>query len=122
MILVIDDEKIFPFKEAGKDAVYARTIEEGRRLLGDAAELEELWLDHDLGGEDTIRPLVLELAARAFHGDPKPIGRVVVCSLNRPGADWIVSTLERYYPVLRCTDPDQLHDLLGPGDAVWYQR
>lgn len=120
MILVVDDEKSFPFEDVGKCAIYARSLAEGRRLLAETGELEELWLDHDLGGDDTIRPLVLELAEQAFHGSPKPIGLVVVCSLNPPGADWIASTLAPYYQVARCTDPTQLAERLGSTKATWY--
>lgn len=120
MILVIDDMKTFPFEATGKEVVYARTLDEGRRLLDGYDELEELWLDHDLGGGDTIRPLVLSLAERAVGGNPKPIGLVVVCSLNAPGADWIASTLDRWYPITRCTDPASLLAKLGDPNAVWY--
>lgn len=120
MILVIDDVKSFPFEDVGKEVLYARTLAEGFHLLDEYDQLDELWLDHDLGGEDTIRPLVLQLAESAFNGTPKKIDLVVICSLNAPGADWIASTLERWYPVTRCIDPNGVLARFGVAEASWY--
>jgi hypothetical protein len=109
-VLVIDDVKEFTFP-ADCSVDYARTLDDGVLLLRailqtsliNASAEFELWLDHDLGGDDTIRPLVLALAESAFYGDIYPIDRVVICSANPVGVKWIQSTLERYYSVV-CYD------------------
>lgn len=118
-VLVIDDEKSFPFPDDW-DVVYARTLDGGYYCLDRIEFLDELWLDHDLGGEDTIRPLALMLAESAFNGMPYSIAEIVVCSLNLPGQRWIESTLSPYYRVSLCTSPLQLLDRLGSRVAKWY--
>jgi hypothetical protein len=107
MILVVDDLKTFPFPD-DVEVVYARTLDDGFNFLCDFPEQDwdELWLDHDLGGEDTIRPLALMLADAAFNEHPWSIGKIVICSMNPVGRDWIESTLDRYYNVERFTDWD----------------
>jgi hypothetical protein len=115
MILVIDDVKTFPFPE-GTKVNYATTLEVGTFLLdlwekkNPNEPLQELWLDHDLGGEDTIRPICLMLAERAFNGNPYPVDRIVICSLNPVGVDWIRSTLEPYYTIEICNTGSQVLD------------
>ena len=106
MILVIDDVKTFPFPE-DKSVFYVRTLQFGFDALEifekelQSGALEELWLDHDLGGDDTIRPICLMLAERAFNGNPYPVSKIVICSLNPVGIDWITSTLKPYYTIKR---------------------
>jgi len=117
MILVIDDVKTFPFPD-DVEVIYARTLSDGYRLLTE--NLDQLWLDHDLGGDDTIRPLVLMLAEAAYNGQPWSIGRIIICSLNPVGIDWIFSTLSPYYDLVICNDPESVFDLLGSTKAKWY--
>jgi hypothetical protein len=50
----------------------------------------ELWLDHDLGGDDTIRPIVGALEERCFNRDPVPIDVIYVHTANPVGADMIL--------------------------------
>jgi hypothetical protein len=115
---VIDDEKTFPFPDDW-DVIYARTLKTGFAELANADALDELWLDHDLGGEDTIRPLVLSLAEAAFNGAAPRIGVVVICSLNPVGQKWMESTLIRF-KVRLCINPEMLLERLGSKDATWY--
>ena len=123
MILVIDDVKTFPFPD---DYIveYSRTLTDGITMLElcekEVFGLEELWLDHDLGGDDTIRSICLMLAERAFNGDSYPVGRIVICSLNPVGIDWMWSTLSPYYDLAICNDPEAVFDLLGSNKAKWY--
>lgn len=106
MILVIDDLKSFDFGE--QEVIYARNSEAGFAELQRLAQLSlidspvdgiDLWLDHDLGGEDTIRPICLMLAEMAYYGSPYPVEKIVICSMNAVGVEWIYSTLNPYYPV-----------------------
>lgn len=121
MILVIDDVKTFPFSD-NKKVVYARTLKDAYKEMQEG--LEELWLDHDLGTvngvEEDIRPFCLMLAEAAYNGKPWSIGKIVICSLNPVGVDWIASTLNKYYKVERCTMPGEAIELLGSDEVGWY--
>jgi hypothetical protein len=50
-------------------------------------------LDHDLGGDDTTRPVVLWMCDNNFW----PV-EVVVHSANPVGCDWLEGMIERYKP------------------------
>ncbi|MFI5533001.1 cyclic-phosphate processing receiver domain-containing protein [Kitasatospora sp. NPDC051853] len=101
IVLGIDDLRPLP-----RATRIARTSREGVRLLEEHREVyvDELWLDHDLGGEDDIMPVVTLLEEAAFHGRPFRIGTVHVHSANPIGAQTVVRSLERWgYPVRRST-------------------
>ena len=59
--LVIDDLRIFKpdyfsmFKDYSYEVTYARTSEEGLKALKDG-DWDCVYLDHDLGGDDTVKP------------------------------------------------------------------
>ena len=60
---------------------------------------DEIWLDHDLGGDDTSMSIVDWLSERAFNDDPYPVKKVIVHTANRVGSKNIVSALNRWeYP------------------------
>ncbi|MFD9204116.1 cyclic-phosphate processing receiver domain-containing protein, partial [Streptomyces anthocyanicus] len=66
--------------------------------------IDELWLDHDLGGDDSILPVVTLLEEAAFNGRPFRIGMVYVHSANPTGAETVVRSLTRWnYQVRRAT-------------------
>jgi hypothetical protein len=92
-VLVIDDVRTFQF-----DAAYARTFTEGLRLI-DSQPWDEVWLDHDLGGDDTIYPIVLAMEEAAYYGCRFHIGMVFVHTDNPVGRQNITRALERYYPL-----------------------
>lgn len=50
-------------------------------------------LDHDLGGDDTSRPIVLWFCENDWWPD-----EVYVHSANPPGVYWLESMIERYHP------------------------
>lgn len=54
-------------------------------------EIESMSLDHDLGGDDTTRPIVLWMCENDFW----PV-EVVVHSANPVGIDWLEGMIERY--------------------------
>lgn len=64
-------------------------IREGWR--GD--QIEVVSLDHDLGGDDTTRPIVLWFCENDFW----PV-EVVVHSANYVGVEWLEGMIERYHP------------------------
>ncbi|BDH56476.1 cyclic-phosphate processing receiver domain-containing protein [Tsukamurella sp. PLM1] len=71
----------------------ARTSAEALEILQSGAQVDELSLDHDLGGEDTSRPIVLWLAEQ----DRWP-AVVRVHSANPVGVEWLTGMVERYGP------------------------
>ncbi|WP_052866220.1 cyclic-phosphate processing receiver domain-containing protein [Streptomyces niger] len=93
VILGIDDLRPLP----GATRV-ARTSRDGVQLLQEHREtfVDELWLDHDLGGDDSIMPVVTLLEEAAFDGRPFRIGTVFVHSANPIGAETVVRSLTRW--------------------------
>ncbi|AUG81488.1 hypothetical protein CFP65_6858 [Kitasatospora sp. MMS16-BH015] len=93
VVLGIDDLR--PLPQATR---IARTSRAGIELLREHRDtfIDELWLDHDLGGEDSILPVVTLLEEAAFHGEPYRIGTVFVHSANPIGAETVVRSLLRW--------------------------
>lgn len=67
VILGIDDLRPLPWTTR-----IARSSGEGIKLLQEHRDsfIDELWLDHDLGGDDTILPVVTLMEEAAFNGKP----------------------------------------------------
>ncbi|GIJ43979.1 hypothetical protein Val02_08650 [Virgisporangium aliadipatigenens] len=82
----------------GRRAEVARTSAAGVALLERhrAARVEELWLDHDLGGDDTIWPVVEVLERAAFEGRPFDVGVIVIHSANPAGAAKMAQALRHW--------------------------
>ncbi|MBS4102921.1 cyclic-phosphate processing receiver domain-containing protein [Tsukamurella paurometabola] len=89
MKLFVDDLRDPP------DATWtvARSSAEALEILQSGARVAELSLDHDLGGDDTSRPIVLWLAEH----DRWP-AVVRVHSANPVGVEWLTGMIERYGP------------------------
>ncbi|MEV5842916.1 cyclic-phosphate processing receiver domain-containing protein [Streptomyces sp. NPDC051985] len=101
VILGIDDLRPLPWATQ-----IARTSGEGVKLLQEHRDtfIDELWLDHDLGGDDSVLPVVTLMEEAAFHGRPFRIGTVFVHSANPIGAETVVRSLTRWnYQVRRAT-------------------
>lgn len=94
-IVLVDDLRSFVDARA---AHVARTSAAGIEALErhHGRRLDELWLDHDLGGDDTIWPVVEVLERAAFEERPFDIGVVYVHSANPPGAAKIMQALRRW--------------------------
>lgn len=96
--LVIDDLRNFSF-----EADYARDSQTGRGMLKIAdrigLHIDELWLDHDLGGSDTIYPVVHWLEEKGFFETPANIGKIYIHTSNPVGRASMKAALERYYNV-----------------------
>lgn len=98
--LLIDDLRDFKVDAvpAGVEVVIARTSAEGLQAIAERPQgFDKVFFDHDLGGEDTTRPVALELEERAYFGNAYPIGEVVIHTSNSVGAQWLGSSLGRVY-------------------------
>lgn len=91
-VVLVDDLRSFT---DGRPAEVARTSVEGVALLESHRDrrIDELWLDHDLGGEDTIWPVVEVLEKAAFEERAFDIGLINVHSANPAGAARMVRAL-----------------------------
>lgn len=56
-------------------------------------QFTKMSLDHDLGGDDTTRPIVMWMCENNFW----PV-EVVVHSANPVGVEWLEGMIERYKP------------------------
>lgn len=94
-VVLVDDVRSFV---DGRKAEVARTSAAGVLLLDQyrGRRLDELWLDHDLGGDDTIWPVVELLERAAFEGRPLDVGVVYVHSANPVGVTQIVQVLRNW--------------------------
>jgi hypothetical protein len=100
--VLVDDVRVF---KDGRPALVARTSAEAMAVLDrlGARHIDELWLDHDLVGEDTVQPLVDHLVALASAGTPADIGQVLVHSANvRAGHRITAELVAAGYPARRC--------------------
>jgi len=91
-VLVIDDVRIMDF-----DCEYARNVEDAWCALTVPDEVwDEVWFDHDLGGDETTRPLLMEIERRFFTGDGyvPNIKKCIVHTSNSASRNWIVAALE----------------------------
>jgi hypothetical protein len=88
MKIWVDDER-----EPPPGWTWAKTSTEALALLNGSEHIDALSLDHDLGGEDTTRPVVLYLAE--FGGWPD---QVYVHTANPVGRQWIEGMVQRYGP------------------------
>lgn len=99
MRVVIDDERTFDNDAFAclMPILYLRTSRDGLAYLAEtyvqqqmryAPSITELWLDHDLGGEGTIRDVVDFLCLVDVA-----VENIYVHSQN-PTVDWIVATLK----------------------------
>ena len=62
-----------------------------------SAQVMELSLDHDLGGSDTTRPVVLWLCEHVIHWPPS----VRVHTAEPIGRSWLLGMIYRHSPHLR---------------------
>jgi hypothetical protein len=101
LTVLIDDVRGF---RDGRPALVARSSQEALTLLGDLgdARIDDLWLDHDLVGDDTIRPVIDWMVQLAGTGSPLNVGQVHVHSSNVGAGHLIgVDLLAAGYPVVR---------------------
>ncbi|MGI5148124.1 cyclic-phosphate processing receiver domain-containing protein [Plantactinospora sp. CA-294935] len=94
-IVLVDDLRSFV---DGRSAEVARTSAAAVEILDRYRDrrLDELWLDHDLGGDDTIWPVVEVLERAAFDKRPFDVGVINVHSANPAGATKIAQVLRHW--------------------------
>jgi hypothetical protein len=99
-ILVIDDERILD------GATICKTSEAGVEALSEY--WDEIWLDHDLGGDDTIWPVVYELERLFFETKQIPVGKIVIHTANSVGGIRLIVALRKICQNIRRANPDEL--------------
>jgi hypothetical protein len=93
LTVLVDDVRGFRDE---RPALVARSSQEAQTLLeelGDA-RIDDLWLDHDLVGDDTIRPVVDWMVKRAKAGSPLHVGQIHIHSSNVAAGHWMRLELE----------------------------
>ena len=88
LTVLVDDVRGFKDERPALVARSSRgalTLLEG---LGDR-RIDHLWLDHDLGGEDTIRPVIVLLVQLARKGSPLNVGQVHIHTANVAAGHWM---------------------------------
>lgn len=91
MKLWIDDERLPP---TGWD--WAKTSGEAIAKLQETT-YDEISFDHDLGGDDTTRPVVMWLCEQLHGNDHNYFPAIVrVHTANPVGRIWLEDTLQRY--------------------------
>lgn len=99
-LLVIDDLRSFRDEYHRDEVVYARTSKEGLTRLNSFDQLDELWLDHDLGmvdGEvDSIMPVIDHLSFLAMNETPFQVDQIFVHTSNPVGAEQMMRSLNRW--------------------------
>ena len=88
LTVLVDDVRGFRDK---RPALVARSSQEALDLLNELRDerIADLWLDHDLEGEDTIRPVVELLVLLAKEGTPQDVGQVHIHSSNVGAGHWM---------------------------------
>jgi hypothetical protein len=81
LTVLVDDVRGFRDERPAK---VARSSLEAVNLLEElgSQRIDHLWLDHDLVGEDTIRPVIELLVHRAMTGTPLNVCQVHIHSAN----------------------------------------
>lgn len=92
--LLIDDLRNFRNNPAG-ELLIARTSQAGLDLISQG-EWSAVWLDHDLGGADTITPIIDFLAEQSFLGKPVRIQTIYIHTSNPAGATSMLAVLRKY--------------------------
>lgn len=101
-VLIIDDDRLYGAPET---AVRAYTSAEAINRLSERSVWDEIWFDHDLGGDDTSMAVVEYLEQRHADDDPIWVGCVFVHSMNVVGAANLVRALSGMYPTRRIALP-----------------
>lgn len=105
--IVIDDERTLKNADlhlrTSADALcwIKECVMQDNQVVGIA--VDELYLDHDLGDDDSIRPVVDELERACFENVPYHIGTIFVHTANPVGADMIMRSrlLNQHYKLIR---------------------
>ena len=106
--VLIDDLRYFRKSlgalRAGSDMhgvdLLCRSSAEGMTTLNNLRakdrQIWQLWLDHDLGGDDTIMPVVSMLEEYGAWDDHLNVQEIIICSANPVGAQTVLRSLTTY--------------------------
>ena len=86
MKLWIDDIRPAPVGWA-----WAKTSKQAIRIIKDVKKVDIISFDHDLGGDDTTRPVMIYIITNEI-----PVGEVLCHSANPVGREWILEMAKRY--------------------------
>lgn len=95
-ILLIDDERVLVNVPADAEFALARNSADALKALKGCNHWDEIWFDHDLGGDDTTMRVVDFLSEKAFNGDDFTVTNVYVHSGNPVGVRSILTSLRNY--------------------------
>jgi hypothetical protein len=101
LTVLIDDTRGFRDE---RPALIARSSQDALRLLEQLGpkRIDHLWLDHDLGGEDTIRPVIDLMLHMANTGHPLNVAEVHIHTANVGAGHQMVLELQTAgYAVVR---------------------
>lgn len=97
LTVLVDDRRSFV---DGREAVVLRTSQDAFEWLFEHrdAEIDELWLDHDLGpySDEDIGAVIWLLELGADAGEPFKIGQIYVHTANPGGRDMMMRALKRW--------------------------
>ena len=113
MILLVDDLRSFLPEHSDVEHTIARTSAEGLAVLkaaqAEGITIDQLWLDHDLGGEDKITSVVDYIDSEAIAGRRIQIAQILVHTQNPVGGEQMIAALTaRGYPTVRVRADDYL--------------
>ncbi len=109
MNILVDDERTITIGKpqvtvrSSRDAIDTLTRIWINQWIAGADPIRELWLDHDLGNDDDIKPVINMLHLWASSMKPLLVGQIRVHSMNPVGADMAVRYLSHHYNVVRQT-------------------
>lgn len=96
--LVVDDLRLFGDQFNGLPIRYAINSKQALEILeSDFGMIQEILLDHDLGGDDTIMPVVNWLDKKAYNGEANHITTIRILTSNPVGYNKIMLALDRHF-------------------------
>lgn len=100
-VLVLDDQpERFDGLEKFADATFVCSsegmIDVLERYRDNKKHIDELWLDHDLGGRGTGMHVAQWLAEQAFHDERPDVDNIMVHSMNVSASMSMVQMLDRW--------------------------
>lgn len=115
MIVLIDDERDFISSVDSNSILIFRNSHDAVEWLlsiNDETNIDQLWLDHDLGivdGEkDTIMPFIRKLEELVFFDKTPKISQILIHTSNNIGGDQMMSALRNNFRTTRVSAGDYL--------------
>ena len=97
-VLVVDDRRIFGDKH--NDCIVHHTtssVQALEFLKENFGLVSEMWLDYDLGGSDTVTPVIDWLDEKAYNGEANHITAIRILTDNPVGYNKIMLALDRHF-------------------------